>query len=209
MATLLGGMESREQEARGRFETLALQNPNDVLLLESRGLFELHRGHTTDALPYLAHAVELGSRNPRVYRDYAAAISTSDEPREEALLTTAAALDPDDVDVRADIARMRARRQRGPEMIDAAPEVVGLEKVVEGRIRNVVCGDSLVLEVATADGVLRVVIDDPHGVKIAGARAATSPLECGPQDRPVRVGYLPVADAARKIAGTVRFVEFR
>jgi hypothetical protein len=80
---------------------------------------------------------------------------------------------------------------------------------VTGRLTNVICGDGqTVLEVTTADGVLRLAIDNPRDIKIGGGSDTTIALECGAQDRPIRVGYMAVTDERRRTAGTVRMIEF-
>ena len=94
-ANLLANTRDREDAARAIYERLAGERPDDLQLLEARAYFEMRRGRARDALPYLARAVDQGSTNPSVYRDYAML-----EPgRAEALLSRAVALAPEDADV--------------------------------------------------------------------------------------------------------------
>jgi hypothetical protein len=70
-ANLLASSPARETEARAAFVSLSAQKPDDVQLLESRAYFELRHGHRDDAQTPMARAIELGSTNARLYRDYA------------------------------------------------------------------------------------------------------------------------------------------
>ena len=79
-----------------------------------------------------------------------------------------------------------------------------LELVAQGRLTNVTCGQSPILEVTTAKGVVRLIVDDPLLIKVEGAGSVTVDLACGRQDTPVRVGYEPAVDDARRTVGKVR-----
>ena len=76
-----------------------------------------------------------------------------------------------------------------------------LELVAQGRLTNVTCGQSPILEVTTAKGVVRLIVDDPLLIKVEGAGSVTVDLACGRQDTPVRVGYEPAVDDARRTLG--------
>lgn len=92
----------------------------------------------------------------------------------------------------------------------AGPTGVVRVLVAQGHIRNVICGaDRPIVEVAVANETLRLAVDDPKAIKVQGTGAVTADLSCGPQDRAVRIGYLPVADSARKTSGLVRLLDFR
>jgi hypothetical protein len=117
-------------------------------------------------------------------------------------------------DARAAAAHVTAAARTEPEKMQA--ETLTREaattrprRQVIGRLTNVICGDGqTVLEVTTADGVLRLAIDNPRDIKIGGGPDTTIALECGAQDRPIRVGYVAVTDERRRTAGTVRMIEF-
>lgn len=86
----------------------------------------------------------------------------------------------------------------------AEPPVVTL-----GRIKNMVCGsEKPVLVVSTAEGEIRLVIDSPAAIRVMGTSTGQQDLPCGPQDVPVRIGYVPTADPARNTAGLVRLLDF-
>jgi tetratricopeptide (TPR) repeat protein len=309
---LLANSRDKESEARTAFEQLAAQKPNDLSLLESRASFELRRGHRTEALPYLARAVELGSTSPSVYRDYAAL-----EPAKAApLIARAFALSPGDLDIRllyvstlvsqrkseeavttlnavkhvppesaymtfqllanaymqldriaearsaaaravefaqpgaeADYAArlsksiedfvayraatarsnsatttpgaaaLPAGTQAGSQTSPTSPSAgtLGAQSprgpvvVVTGRLKNMICGSGApILEVDTGTDTLRLLIDKPPAILVESeAGAITADLNCGAQDVPLRVGFIPSDDAARKTVGVVRRLDYR
>jgi hypothetical protein len=91
-------------------------------------------------------------------------------------------------------------------LVGGPPDV---SKMVEGRIKNLNCdGATPILEVSTADGLLRLAIDDPTQILIAGGAALKLNLDCGEQDAPVRVGYSDVKPPDGTV-GRVRFLDFR
>jgi hypothetical protein len=100
--------------------------------------------------------------------------------------------------------------------VSAAPFTAGqgdrqppLTVVVSGRIRNVVCAAGQpIMEVMASTGVLRLVIDDPLAIAVRGTATNTADLQCGPQDVPIRVGYVPTVDPARTVAGKVRLLDY-
>jgi hypothetical protein len=77
-----------------------------------------------------------------------------------------------------------------------------------GRLKNMVCSAPPVLEIAADGGTLRLVIDDPLRIRVVGTGETQVELQCGPQDRPVRVGYEPAADRTRNTIGNVRTLDF-
>jgi hypothetical protein len=82
--------------------------------------------------------------------------------------------------------------------------------IVSGRIRNMVCGSGApILEVATNDGTLRLLIDDGLKIQVVGLDSHTVDLQCGTQDVPIRVGYQPAIDSSRKTVGHVRLLDYR
>ncbi len=92
-----------------------------------------------------------------------------------------------------------------------------MSKLVEGRLKNLNCDGAMpILEVAAAGGVIRLAIDDPAQIVIAGGRAGDDSggkgmklnLDCGGQDLPVRVGYSDVKPPDGT-AGRVRFLDLR
>ncbi len=309
-ANLLANSPGREADARAAFEELAAQKPNDVSLLEARAYFELRRGHRAQALPYFARAVEQGSTNASVYRDYA----VFERAKAPALLARAMALAPNDPEVRLAYAsslfserkaaeaiatlrgakvlpelafrtfqlaanaymqlnqvddaryaaaeavkyaqpgkeatyaaqlaksiddfesrRAAASRSGGnaptdapsaappapgatlnPEQLPMTPASLARLRqeptvIVTGRIKNIVCAEPTkpILEVETGGRRLRLLIDDPLAITVQGKTSFTADLACVPQDLPVRVGYLPAVDAARKTVGLVRLLDYR
>jgi hypothetical protein len=67
------------------------------------------------------------------------------------------------------------------------PEVT---KKAEGRNKDLNCDGAMpILEVIAAGATLRLAIDDPNKIVIAGGAGLRLDLDCGPQDVAVRVGY--------------------
>lgn len=84
-----------------------------------------------------------------------------------------------------------------------------MSKIVTGRLKNMDCAtDTPILEVAVGDAILKLALDDPAQVVIAGSAAAKIDLDCGEQDVAVRVGYSDTKPPAGT-AGRVRFLDFR
>jgi Flp pilus assembly protein TadD len=312
-ANLLANSREREADARAAFERLATQKPDDLPLIESRAYFELRHGESANARPHLARAVELGSQNPQVYRDYAAI----EDGKAEELLAKAVALAPQDLDTRLRyssillaagrngqalsmlvqaervpaesgfqffqllaIAYMRlneierakeaaakaaqyaepgeearyaeqmikmidqfvanrdaieAARRAAKERRDAAGTLAPSEPVpdvstiaaapftpgtanreqpfsivVTGRIRNMECGkEAPVLEVATPNGTVRLLVDNGGAITVLGTKDGMADLHCGSQDVRIKVGYIPVVNPARKTVGNVRLLDYR
>ena len=82
---------------------------------------------------------------------------------------------------------------------------------VDGRLRNMVCGadtDPLVLEFASASGMLRLLIDDRDAIRVVGVDGGMVDLQCGAQDVPLRIGYVPAVDAETRTVGRVRLLDY-
>jgi hypothetical protein len=97
-ATLLAEGPAPETAARSALDALAQERPDDLGVIEARGYFEWRHGRPEGARPYFAKAVALGSRNARLYRDYAGFVGPQTE--RVTLLEKSLALDPDDLGVR-------------------------------------------------------------------------------------------------------------
>jgi hypothetical protein len=119
---------------------------------------------------------------------------------------------------RIDDARAAAARATGTARTDAEyaqaealmreAESAHADREVRGRLTNVMCGNGpVVLEVTTDTAVLRLVIDNPRDV-VAPEGAGTVDMNCGEQNRPVRVAYAPLVDAAHNTVGAVKLIEF-
>jgi tetratricopeptide (TPR) repeat protein len=107
LANLLANMPGRDGDARAAFARLANARPDSVELAESRAYVELRRGRRGEALPHLARAAELGSRNAAVYRDYA----MLDPSQAERVLPIAVRLAPEHVGARLSLARLQMARK--------------------------------------------------------------------------------------------------
>lgn len=84
-----------------------------------------------------------------------------------------------------------------------------VSKIIEGRLKNLNCdGATPILEVAVGGLVLKLALDDPTQVVIAGGAAMKIDLDCGEQDTPLRVGYSEVKPPEGTV-GRVRFLDFR
>ena len=83
--------------------------------------------------------------------------------------------------------------------------------VVSGRIRNVTCvGKGVtVLEVRTATEILMLLIDNGAAVQVLGRKTTTVDLQCGPQNVPVKIGYVPAVNKTRQTVGNVRMLDYR
>jgi tetratricopeptide (TPR) repeat protein len=78
-----------------------------------------------------------------------------------------------------------------------------------GRITNVECGgDARVMEVTSAKGILRLLIDKADAIRVVGTRDGQADIPCGPQSTGVRVGYVPADDPVHKTIGNVRLLDF-
>jgi hypothetical protein len=97
-AAVLGGGPGGEARTRSAYTELAAARPDDLAVLEARAHFEVTRGTDELAEPLLARAVVLGSRNPRILRDYAELLASreGDEPRLVEIAGAAVSLDPQD-----------------------------------------------------------------------------------------------------------------
>lgn len=84
---------------------------------------------------------------------------------------------------------------------------------VEGRLRNLVCGvadtDPLVVEFTSASGVLRLLIDDRDAITVVGVDGGMVDLQCGAQDVPLRIGYVPSVDTGTNTVGRVRLLDYQ
>jgi hypothetical protein len=90
--------------------------------------------------------------------------------------------------------------------IGLPPEVT---KMIDGRIKNLNCdGATPVLEVQSAGTTVRLAIDDPNRIVIAGGAGLKLDLECGPQDTAARVGYSDIKPPDGT-AGRVRFLDIK
>ncbi len=84
-----------------------------------------------------------------------------------------------------------------------------MSKIVTGRLKNLNCaGDTPILELAIGDAVLKLALDDPSQVMIAGGNGGKIDLDCGEQDVAMRVGYSEQRPPAGT-SGRVRFLDFR
>ena len=82
---------------------------------------------------------------------------------------------------------------------------------VMGRIRNIVClpkNGGLVFEVLVDKQTLRLLLAKPESVSVRGVTSGTVDLNCGKQDQPVKVGFLPRNDAAQKTQGDLRVLDY-
>ena len=122
-ANLLASLTGREADARAIFDALARDHADDLSLTESRAYFELRRGRLADALPYFARAVELGSKNLVLYRDYATRVASFDSAKAETLFQTALSLDPDDVESRLAYGDLLMRRGRPADALAAVSPI--------------------------------------------------------------------------------------
>jgi hypothetical protein len=113
IANLVANTVRGEGAAREAFVRLEQQRPNDLSLLEARGFFELRTGHSAVALRYFERAVEQGTRNVVLYRDYLALAPD----RAEAVVPKAMALAPEDVDIGIEAAALFVRQRKYTEAL--------------------------------------------------------------------------------------------
>lgn len=84
-----------------------------------------------------------------------------------------------------------------------------MTKVIDGRLTDLACdGDLPIMTVTTSGGTIRLAIDDPDQIMIAGGKAKKLDLACGEQDMPIRVGYAEAKPPPGTV-GRVRFLDFR
>ena len=128
LADLLANRPDREDDARAAFDLLAKQKPDDLILAESRAHFELNHAGGSDVTPYLARAIELGTRSALLRRAYAGAVASIDAARAEAVLAAAIAADPGDAESRLELATLLVRQLRAGEALGA---LAGITRVPE------------------------------------------------------------------------------
>jgi hypothetical protein len=80
---------------------------------------------------------------------------------------------------------------------------------VSGRLRRVTCSPALVLDVDSAAGRLRLVIEDPKAITVLGQSGGGAMLDCGELDVPIRIDYDPTTGRADGITGVVRVLDYR
>jgi len=97
---------------------------------------------------------------------------------------------------------------QSPASHDSAGAVAMPPLTAVGRLKNVICGATPILEVVADGSTLRLVIDDPLKIRVLGTGQVQTELKCGAQDMAVRVGYEPMADRARNTVGSVRLLDF-
>lgn len=106
-----------------------------------------------------------------------------------------------------DTATTSGERRFAEGLIERVRAPAGVTDMVVGRLNSIACnGPSPVLEVITDQGILHLVVDDPSKVLVPGGGSVD--LNCGPQNRPVRVGY-GRANPPRGTNGRLRFLEFK
>ena len=128
-ANLLAVQRNGEAAARAAFTKLEEQQPNDLALLESRGYFELRRGQRATAAVYFARAVERGTRNVALMRDY---IMLNPDVA-EALVPKALALAPQDVDIRIEEAALLMKKGSHRDALASLAKLPGLTRAQDFR----------------------------------------------------------------------------
>jgi tetratricopeptide (TPR) repeat protein len=107
-ANLLANTVRGEAAARESFARLEQQKADDLAMLESRAYFELRHGQRETAVRYFERAVEKGSQNLAVFRDYIALNPAA----AETVVPKALALAPDDVDIGIESASLLVRQRK-------------------------------------------------------------------------------------------------
>ena len=64
------------------------------------------------------------------------------------------------------------------------------------------------LEVLIDNQTIRLLLAKPESVSVRGVGAGTVDLNCGKQDQPVKVGFVPRNDPAQKTQGDVRVLDY-
>lgn len=123
LASLLASNPDHYPAARASFSALKDENPNDLFFNEAYATFLVRTNQFDTARPFLMRAIALRSGNARIYSHYADIRSTSldladrNDAEIDALLATALALGPDDVEVRLQIARTLIDHRQGTEAL--------------------------------------------------------------------------------------------
>lgn len=235
LAELLAAQRGHESQARSAFAALAQQQPAHAGLLEAWAFFERRTDHSDAAEALFQKAADGGSHTALVYSAYFKARRMLAQARPVDALSLLESLGPipDSIAfefyqvlanahfVRGDLQEAADAAARVVQNARASSEVTFAEKFVKevggppdmsriatGRLRNMACDGALpVLHVETPTGTLRLVIDDPGKVLVAGGEMTTD-LSCGAQDRPVKIGY-SVVNPPTGTTGRVRFLDFR
>ncbi len=80
---------------------------------------------------------------------------------------------------------------------------------LEGLLVNLECKNpQAILSVKSAEGVTRILIEDPTNINLKMGEETKMELTCGPQSTKVKVGYFPRENAAEKTVGALSTLEF-
>lgn len=103
-------------------------------------------------------------------------------------------------------AQTDAERRFARDLIQNVRAPAGVTDMTHGRLSRMACDGPLpILEITTDAGLLRLAIDDPAKVVVPGGGAVD--LDCGPQNRPLRIGYTRM-NPPPGTEGRVRFIDF-
>ena len=78
-----------------------------------------------------------------------------------------------------------------------------------GRLRNVSCTNQPSIQVQVGPSTLRLAIDNPNLIRVIGVEGVTVDLQCGAQDRPVRVGFYRPTPLVEETTGNLRVLDYR
>jgi tetratricopeptide (TPR) repeat protein len=136
-ANLFAAAREDAGKARAAFEELAEQNPDDLILLESRAALEMRTGRPQAAVPYLRRAVEVGSTDAETYRNLAALTAARDGAAAERLLVRSLELEPASVRARLQLAGLVGARSAAEALrvLDPVTEVAPFEAFDVFRLR--------------------------------------------------------------------------
>lgn len=79
---------------------------------------------------------------------------------------------------------------------------------LSGTLVELQCGEPASLHIQSGEAVVKLAIDDPKNLQLAGAAGGMGELQCGAQKRPVKLGYVPGQQRADGAAGIARTIEF-
>lgn len=232
----LAELVSGEDETVRMREAFAALTGRSLAELEARSLMEARAGNAAAAREHLSAAVSAGSQSPLIRAlaaAYEAQRLLSDNAPDQALAVLGAITQPPrfaafsffealaeshtaltDYPLALDAATRARRVAFGTSQIQAATALAtrargpaDLSGTVRGRLVRLVCdAPQHVLEVSTAAGLLRFVVDNRG--KIVTPAGQPFQLPCGVQDRRIRIGF-SLTDPPAGIDGRVRLIDLR
>jgi tetratricopeptide (TPR) repeat protein len=102
-ASLLAATRERQAEATATFAALESSNPNNLELQEALAYIEWRKNRPEEAWKHFVKAMDLGSKNPDLFRDFGKMGAAMRKPEAEQAIRKAIEFRPDDIDLQLDL----------------------------------------------------------------------------------------------------------